>query len=59
MSDEQFRDEMARRRAKLHLTKNDNLIGCPLCTVEKPATPFGTSPVMTNSSLILIRPTPH
>jgi hypothetical protein len=43
MSDEQFRDEMARRRSKLHLTKNDNLIGCPLCTVEKPASPFGTS----------------
>jgi hypothetical protein len=43
MSDEQFREEMARRRTKLHLTKNDNLIGCPLCTVEKPASPFGTS----------------
>ena len=33
LSDEQFRDEMARRREKLHLTRNDNLIGCPLCTV--------------------------
>ena len=32
LSDEQFKDEMARRRDKLHLNRNDNLIGCPLCT---------------------------
>jgi len=40
LTDEQFRDEMARRRSKLNLTRNDNLIGCPLCTVTtpKPAT---------------------
>ena len=36
LTDEQFREEMARRRSKLHLTRNDNLIGCPLCTVESP-----------------------
>ena len=36
MTDEQFRAEMARRREKLHLSKNDNLIGCPLCTVTTP-----------------------
>jgi hypothetical protein len=32
---------MAHRRDKLHLTKNDNVIGCPLCTVlpkPRPAT---------------------
>jgi len=38
MTDEQFQDEMARRRQKLHLTQNDVLIGCPLCMVV-PKTP--------------------
>ena len=33
LTDEQFQAEMAARRAKLHLTKNDVLIGCPLCLV--------------------------
>jgi len=33
MTDAQFQEEMARRREKLHLTKNDNVIGCPLCLV--------------------------
>jgi mono/diheme cytochrome c family protein len=33
LTDEQFQAEMAERRAKLHLTKNDVLIGCPLCLV--------------------------
>jgi len=28
---------MARRRDKFHLGKNDNVIGCPLCTVTPPA----------------------
>ena len=36
LTDEQFRAEMTRRREKLHLTRNDNLIGCPLCTVPMP-----------------------
>jgi hypothetical protein len=36
LTDEQFRDEMARRRSKLNLTPNDNLIGCPLCTFTAP-----------------------
>src|SRR3954454_14810004 len=39
LTDEQFKAEMARRREKLHLTKNDNLIGCPLCTVTTPQLP--------------------
>jgi hypothetical protein len=27
---------MAKRRERLHLTKNDNVIGCPLCLVTPP-----------------------
>ena len=42
LTDEQFRAEMARRREKLHLSKNDNLIGCPLCTVTTPQLPAST-----------------
>src|SRR5438105_4218337 len=33
ITDEQFQEEMAKRRAKLHLTQNDVVIGCPLCMV--------------------------
>ena len=33
MTDEQFQEEMAKRREKLHLTRNDVQIGCPLCLV--------------------------
>src|SRR5499427_9371519 len=33
LTDEQFQDEMAKRREHLHLTKNDVVIGCPLCNV--------------------------
>jgi hypothetical protein len=33
LNDEQFQEEMARRRENLKLTKNDNVIGCPLCLV--------------------------
>ncbi len=36
LTDEQFADEMAKRREKLHLTKNDTVIGCPLCLVMPP-----------------------
>jgi hypothetical protein len=39
LSDEQFQQEMADRRAKLNLTKNDNVIGCPLCLVTPPKAP--------------------
>jgi hypothetical protein len=31
LSDEQFEKEMADRVRKLKLTKNDYVIGCPLC----------------------------
>ena len=37
LSDEQFEQEMAERRARLQLTKNDYVIGCPLCQVEFPS----------------------
>ena len=36
LTDQQFHQEMTRRREKLGLTRNDNLIGCPLCTVAMP-----------------------
>jgi hypothetical protein len=37
LTDEQFQEEMAKRRDHLHLTKNDVVIGCPLCLVTPPA----------------------
>ena len=37
LSDEQFEREMAERRERLQLTKNDYQIGCPLCLVEFPS----------------------
>jgi hypothetical protein len=37
LTDEQFQEEMAKRREHLHVTKNDNVIGCPLCNVIPPA----------------------
>jgi hypothetical protein len=36
LTDEQFEAEMAERRAKLKLTRNDHVIGCPLCNVPTP-----------------------
>ncbi len=36
LTDDQFQEEMARRRETLHLTKNDVVIGCPLCLVTPP-----------------------
>jgi hypothetical protein len=33
LTDDQFQEEMARRRETLRLTKNDVVIGCPLCLV--------------------------
>jgi hypothetical protein len=38
LNDEQFQEEMAKRRTKLKLNKNDVMIGCPLCLVTPPAT---------------------
>jgi mono/diheme cytochrome c family protein len=42
LTDEQFQEEMAKRREHLHVTKNDNVIGCPLCNVI-PAAPMKTA----------------
>ena len=36
LTDEQFQDEMAKRREKLNLTRNDVVIGCPLCVGPPP-----------------------
>jgi mono/diheme cytochrome c family protein len=36
LGDEQFEAEMAKRRQKLNLTRNDVVIGCPLCTITAP-----------------------
>ena len=40
LTEEQFEQEMADRRERLQLTKNDYLIGCPLCNVEFPSQPI-------------------
>jgi hypothetical protein len=39
LSDEQFQKEMAARREKLRLTRNDVVIGCPLCLSPPPPPP--------------------
>ena len=36
LTEEQFQQEMAKRREKLKLTKNDVVIGCPLCNLTSP-----------------------
>jgi mono/diheme cytochrome c family protein len=36
LTDEQFVEEMERRRERLNLTKNDHVIGCPLCLATVP-----------------------
>jgi hypothetical protein len=41
LTDEQFQEEMGKRRERLHLTKNDVVIGCPLCLSPAPAKPSG------------------
>jgi hypothetical protein len=33
LTDEQFQEEMAKRREQLKLTRNDIVIGCPLCSL--------------------------
>ena len=37
LTEEQFEQEMAQRRERLKLTKNDYVVGCPLCQVEFPS----------------------
>jgi hypothetical protein len=36
LTDQQFQDEMKKRRDRLHLTRNDVVIGCPLCLSPLP-----------------------
>ena len=36
LTDQQFVQEMAERRERLGLTKNDHLVGCPLCMADIP-----------------------
>ena len=43
LSDEQFVEEMAERVEKLNLTKNDYVIGCPLCLATVPTPPAQAS----------------
>jgi hypothetical protein len=44
LTEEQFQDEMARRRAKMK-SRNDYDIGCPLCwATPPPATATGAGP---------------
>src|SRR5947208_293718 len=43
LTDDQFQEEMAKRRQKLHLTKNDVVIGCPLCLVTPVPAPAKAS----------------
>ncbi len=43
LTDDQFQEEMAKRRDTLHLTKNDVVIGCPLCLVMPAPAPAKAS----------------
>lgn len=45
MTDEQFLEEMEERRKRFNLTKNDHVIGCPLClaTIPTPDPREGTA----------------
>jgi hypothetical protein len=43
LNDQQFQEEMAARRDRLHLTKNDVVIGCPLCLITPAPSPAKAS----------------
>jgi hypothetical protein len=44
LTDEQFQAEMAARRARLQLSRNSIVIGCPLCSVMPPSPAAATVP---------------
>ena len=46
LTDEQFHEEMAKRRDQLKLTRNDIVIGCPLCSLA-----FAPAPVRPASAV--------
>jgi hypothetical protein len=48
LSDEQFKEEMMKRREQMKLTQQDVFIGCPLCNVA-PRLTFGPTPATTNT----------
>ena len=48
MTDEQFVQEMAERRERLGLTRNDHLLGCPLCMADIPL--LGPEPILEDDS---------
>ena len=48
LSDEQFKEEMMKRREHMKLTQQDVFIGCPLCNVA-PRLTFGPTPAPTNT----------
>ena len=51
LTDEQFQEEMAKRREKLNIGRNDNIIGCPLCAVTcRQAASAAARPRTSNSS---------
>jgi hypothetical protein len=41
LTDEEFQQEMAKRRERLHLTAGQTVLGCPLCTYAKTAAAAG------------------
>jgi len=49
MTDEQFLEEMANRREQFNLTKNDHVIGCPLCLASIPVPSQGPDAVADSS----------
>jgi hypothetical protein len=37
LTEEEFQQELAKRRQNLHLTAGQTVIGCPLCATNRPA----------------------
>ena len=44
LTEEEFQQELARRRENLHLTAGQTVIGCPLCATNRPATATNQQP---------------
>jgi hypothetical protein len=51
LTDQQFEEEMAARRAKLKLTRNDYVIGCPLCVGPSTGTAAAPAAPSTNGQI--------
>ncbi len=50
LSDEQFAAEMQKRRERFHWTKNDQVIGCPLCLATVPTPGPKPADMMTSTN---------